>query len=121
MTAKDVAEKPARQWWVYIIESDKGNLYTGITTDIARRWQEHCAVARGDSNARGAKFFRSQSPRIIVYQEPFASRSEASRQESVIKQMTRQQKQELVKIRGKAQRESRLSTARSLTDHNQSG
>ncbi len=84
-----VSEKP---WWVYIIETDKGQLYTGITTDVERRWQEHCAVAKGEKNAKGAKFFRTQSPQKIAYQESFTSRSDASKREAELKKMNREQK-----------------------------
>jgi putative endonuclease len=82
-------EKP---WWVYIIQTDKDQLYTGITTDVERRWQEHCAVASGKPNARGAKFFRSQSPQKIVYKKSCISRSEASQCEAAFKKLSRQQK-----------------------------
>jgi putative endonuclease len=76
-----------QKWWVYMIETDKGNLYTGITTDVQRRWQEHCDVASGIKAAKGAKFFRSQTPQKIVYQQQYESRSEASCREAEIKAM----------------------------------
>ena len=88
------SEKP---WWVYIIETDKGQLYIGITTSLERRWQEHCAVAQGKRNAKGAKFFRSQSPQKMVYQEGYLSRSEASQREAVLKKLSHQQKALLIK------------------------
>ncbi|MCX7058185.1 MAG: GIY-YIG nuclease family protein, partial [Proteobacteria bacterium] len=40
-------------WTVYIVESDRGALYTGITTSVARRLAEH-----GGQGGRGARFFR---------------------------------------------------------------
>ena len=84
-------------WWVYIIETDKGNLYTGITTDVDRRWQEHCASARGEPHARGAKFFRSQQPLAVVYCKPYPDRQSASQAEAAIKAMDRQSKLDLVR------------------------
>lgn len=87
-------------WWVYIIETDKSQLYTGITTDVDRRWQEHCAVASGEDRKKGikekgAKFFRTQKPVTIVHRESFKNRSEASKRESKIKKMTRLKKRQL--------------------------
>ena len=82
-------------WWVYIIETKKGQLYTGITTDVDRRWTEHCAVSDGIKNAKGAKFFRSQTPKNILLKESYQNRSEASKRESAIKKMTHQDKRAL--------------------------
>lgn len=81
-------------WWVYLIETDKGQLYTGISTDVERRFQEHLATALGESH-KGARFFRSQRPLRVVHQEIFSSRSEASQREAAIKRLSAAQKQQL--------------------------
>ncbi|MDO3382272.1 GIY-YIG nuclease family protein [Gilvimarinus algae] len=73
-------------WFTYIIECDNGRLYTGITTDINRRWQEHC------SGTRGARFFRTCRPERLVWLETFSDRAQASQREAGIKKMTRAQK-----------------------------
>ena len=78
-------------WFVYIIESEKGNLYTGITTDLERRFQEHLT-----SKAKGAKFFRTQKAIQIVYREEQKNRSLASKREAFIKKMTRKNKLKLI-------------------------
>lgn len=85
----------AKTWWVYMIKTNKGQVYTGITTDVERRWQEHCAVAKGEKNARGARFFRTQAPQAIVYRQSFASRSAASKREAEIKKLSHEQKMQL--------------------------
>lgn len=77
-------------WFLYIIRSEKGKLYTGITTDLERRFEEH-STGKG-----GAKFFRSDSPLKIEYTENFENRSEASKREAEIKKMTRVQKEKLI-------------------------
>lgn len=73
-------------WLVYIIESNRGQLYTGITTDIERRLKEHA------SGKQGAKFFRQSRPAQIRYLEAHVDRSSASRREAEIKKMNRDQK-----------------------------
>jgi putative endonuclease len=77
-------------WMVYMIAASDGSLYTGITTDMARRWREHC------SGSRGARYFRGRSPQRIVYLEPSVDRSSASQREAQIKRLTRTQKQVLI-------------------------
>lgn len=84
-----------RWWYVYMIATDKSAFYTGITTDIERRFQQHLDVASGVPNSRGAKFFRLHTPVAVIYQQRFASRSEASKHEYAIKQLSKQQKRAL--------------------------
>ena len=74
-------------WSVYIIESDDNSYYTGITTDVERRFEEH------REGPLGAKFFNGRTPLKIVYQENKHTRSSASKREAEIKKMTRLQKQ----------------------------
>ncbi len=77
-------------WVVYIIETESGKLYTGITTDLNRRFQEH------SEKKRGAKFFSVSAPKRILFRENHSSRSEASIREAEIKRMKRSQKLELI-------------------------
>ena len=81
----------AAGWWVYMIRSRRGRLYTGITTDVERRFSEHCGNAR-----RGAKFFRTDPAEEVVYRLPCADRSEASRREAAIKKLSREGKLKLL-------------------------
>jgi len=76
-------------WSVYIILCSDRSLYTGITTDINRRFQQHSAQ-------KGAKYFRHCQPERIVFIESGHSRSSASRREAEIKKLTRDQKQKLL-------------------------
>ena len=77
-------------WWVYMVETASGKLYTGISTDVERRFQEH------QSGKNGARFFRSDAATAIRYREACSDRSEASKREYAIKQLTRQQKWQLI-------------------------
>ncbi len=75
---------------MYIIANAAGALYTGITTDLARRFAEHGA------RKRGARFFRFAAATRLLYCECHGSRSSASRREAEIKRMTRKAKLELI-------------------------
>ena len=79
--------QPDRQnWCVYIVRCADNSLYTGITTDLERRLFEH-------NNAKnGAKYTRPRRPVALVYQEIAESRSQASKREREIKNLTQQQK-----------------------------
>ena len=79
------------KYWVYIAECSDGTLYTGGTTELRRRIDEHNGVLPG-----GAKYTRARRPVKCVYRESCHSRSAAQQRESQIKAMTRKQKTELV-------------------------
>ena len=78
------------EWFVYMIQSEKGHLYTGITTDVERRFKEH------SDSKKGAKFFRGKVPVEVVYTKKFKDRSSASKYEALIKKMSRARKIELI-------------------------
>lgn len=64
----------------------KGNvIYTGITNDVARRYQQHC-------DGRGAKFTRSRPPQKLLCQVEVGDRSSALKLEYAVKQLPRSQK-----------------------------
>ena len=48
-------------WHVYIVECADGTYYTGITTDVDRRINEH------NYSFRSAKYTRSRRPVRLVY------------------------------------------------------
>ena len=73
-------------WEVYIIETDDGKLYTGITTDLDRRFKAHL------EGTKGARFFRFSKPRTILFREKHTNRSEATKREIAIKKMSHAEK-----------------------------
>lgn len=81
------------EWIVYIIQTTSGNLYTGITNDLERRFKNH------QQQKRGARFFRISEPEKVVYQESHPNRSEALKREYEIKKMSRQEKLALIAIK----------------------
>lgn len=77
-------------WYLYIIETQKGKLYTGITTDVERRYQQH-------ATGKGARFFRTDAPAKLRFQEAYSDRSAASKAEYATKQLTRGEKDRLIR------------------------
>lgn len=82
-----------QSWYVYIIQTEKGHLYTGITTDIERRFKEHA------SSPKGAKYFGISAPLEILFKKRFSDRSSASKFEASVKKLKRIQKEELIKTK----------------------
>jgi uncharacterized protein (TIGR02453 family) len=76
-------------WFVYIARCGDGTLYTGVSTDPARRQALH-------NTGRGAAYTRSRRPIRIIHQEPAAGRGDALRREAAIKRMHRGAKEALV-------------------------
>ena len=86
------SSKTANQkWWVYMVETKSGKLYTGITTDPERRFNEH----QNDPKL-GARFFRSDPAKAMVYKEQQDDRSSATKREAEIKKLPRKAKLALV-------------------------
>jgi len=81
--------KNTLNWKVYIICCSDNTLYTGITIDTARRFDQHC-------NQQGAKYFRGRRPKALVYIETGHSRRTASQREIAIKKLSRPDKLQLI-------------------------
>ncbi|WP_235425664.1 GIY-YIG nuclease family protein [Cellvibrio mixtus] len=80
----------ANNWFVYMILTSDQQVYTGITTDMARRWREHT------SGKAGARYFRGRTPQQLCYLETEHSRSSASQREAAIKAMNAKAKRLLI-------------------------
>lgn len=76
-------------FFVYIVECADKTLYTGWTTDVARRLKTHNA-------GRGAKYTRDRGPVRLVYVEEVVDRSTAQKREHAIKRMKRAEKLKLI-------------------------
>ena len=74
---------------LYILKCDDNALYTGVTTDVERRFSEHATLV-------GAKYTRAHGASEILYREPCDTRSVACKREAEIKKMTREQKLALI-------------------------
>ena len=73
-------------WTVYIIRCNDNTLYTGVTTELARRFEEH------RNHPRGAKYFNGRTPIEVVFSEDGHSRSSACQREAAIKKLSREEK-----------------------------
>ena len=78
-------------WYLYLVRCRDGSLYTGITTDVARRFAEH--QGNGDT---GAKYLRGRGPLVLVFQKKLGSRSLALGVEMKVKKLSKAGKEELV-------------------------
>ena len=77
------------KWYLYILRCKGNTLYTGITTDVARRLEAH-------RSGKGAKYTRGRCPLELVYQETCGTHSDALKRELEIKAMSRMQKEEML-------------------------
>ena len=78
-------------WSLYMIRCNNNSLYTGITTDVERRYQEHQS-----NSPRTAKYLRGKGPLHLVFQTIIGSRSEASIAEAKVKKLSRTEKDRLI-------------------------
>ena len=76
-------------YFVYLLECEDSSLYTGITTDVGRRFTEH-------QSGIGSNFTRAKKAKRIVYVEEHPDRSSALKREAEIKKWSREKKLALV-------------------------
>ncbi len=75
---------------LYILKCKDGSLYTGITTDVARRFEEH-------KSGKGGRYTRAKGVKKVVYTEECKNRSLASKREAEVKKFSRVEKLSLIK------------------------
>ena len=78
-------------WYLYMIRTAGGALYTGITKDVERRMKEHSA-----GGARGARSLRGKGPLRLVLSKPAGSHGQALKVEYRVKQLTKKKKEQLI-------------------------
>ena len=76
-------------WYLYILRCKDSTLYTGITTDVEKRFQTH-------QSGKGAKYTRGRRPLELVYRELCGTHSDALKREWEVKQLSREEKQKLI-------------------------
>lgn len=78
-------------WFVYILRTQGGSLYTGISTDPPRRLVQH------ETGKGGARSLRGKGPLALVWQQAVTDRGSALRLEARIKRLTKAAKERIVK------------------------
>lgn len=79
----------SKPWFVYLVRAANGSLYCGISDDPVRRFTTH-------QSGKGARFFLSSPAVALVYTEACRDKSEALRQERLIKKLKKSAKECLV-------------------------
>jgi len=101
MAAKKINKKKARvKWSLYILKCGDGTLYTGITTDLDRRTEQH-------NNGTASRYTRSRLPVKVIHQEPCRGKSNALKKEYAMKQLSRAEKEAYIDMKRKAFRSAR--------------
>ncbi len=80
------------EWNVYMLRCGDGSFYTGIATDVSRRIGEH------EAGKRGAKYLRGRGPFKLVFQRSVGDRSNATKIEYRLKQLSKIEKQYLEQL-----------------------
>jgi putative endonuclease len=78
-------------WFVYVLRCGDGSLYTGITTDVARRLTEHAS-----GGPRAAKYLRGRGPLELAFSVPVDGKSAALAMERWIKAQPRNRKEKII-------------------------
>jgi predicted GIY-YIG superfamily endonuclease len=76
-------------WYLYITSNQNGRFYTGITTDVKRRFGEHL-------QGKGGGYTSRNRPIELLYVEEFPDRGKAQQRENQIKRWTRAEKRALI-------------------------
>ena len=85
----------AALWSLYLIRTAEGSLYTGVTTDVQRRFAEH---ENKDRKNKGAKALRGKGPLSPAFNIVVGNRSDALKLEYRVKQLSRTDKERLIRL-----------------------
>jgi putative endonuclease len=84
--------EPKTVWWVYIIRTVDNRFYSGVSTDVDRRYREHRA-----GGMRAAKYLKAHRPQTLVFSIPVGSRSLAQKVEFHLKRLPRDRKSAIIR------------------------
>lgn len=87
--SKTTAVKGA--WWLYMIQCSDGSLYTGVSTDVQRRYNEH-----NQQGPRTARYLRGRAPLQLVFSVEVGGRGQALKLEYRVKQLSRVEKLQII-------------------------
>jgi len=83
----DNSVESGSEWSIYMIKTRLNTLYTGISTDVERRFKEHSGVSK-----RGARYLKGKGPLELVWQQMVGTKSDALVLEYKVKKLNRRQK-----------------------------
>jgi len=84
-------EAEKAEWYLYMIRCRDGTLYTGISNDVIRRFEQHQEMGK-----QGAKYLRGRGPLKLVFQKKIGSKSSALKLEQKIKKLSKSQKEIII-------------------------
>lgn len=93
MINSQMLQQPPYNWHLYIVQTCYGHWYTGISTNVDKRFAAHQA-------GLGAKNLKGKGPLTLIYQQWAGDRSAASKLEIQLKKLTKQQKYAFVQANG---------------------
>ena len=82
-------------WYLYIVRCRDGSLYTGISTDVGRRFAQH--QGKGDT---GSKYLKGKGPLSLVFETKVGSQSLALKVEGQVKKLPKAGKERLIGTSG---------------------
>ena len=74
-----------KKWFVYLLECQDGSFYCGISTDVEKRMESH-------ADGTGSKYVYNKGFRRLIGFKECIDRSDASKEEYKIKQLTHNEK-----------------------------
>ncbi|WP_421234826.1 GIY-YIG nuclease family protein [Aeromonas enteropelogenes] len=84
-----LSSSPPVDWFVYMVRTATGALYTGISTDPGRRLRQH-------QSGKGSRALRGKGPLVLAWQQQVADKGTALRIEYRLKQQPKAVKERLV-------------------------
>ena len=84
------SDMPSSVWYLYVLQCSDGTYYTGVTTDVKRRLNEH------NNSSRGSKYTKTRRPVKLIYFSEFENRSSAQKAEYRFKKLKREQKERAI-------------------------
>ena len=93
MGAAKKRKKKTAAWLLYVLKCRDGTLYTGITTDLPRRVQQH-------NDGRASRYTRSRIPVKLLFSEPCRGHSQALKKEYAMKRLSRKEKKAYIRDNG---------------------
>jgi len=87
-----ISDSKILPWHLYMVRTNHGHLYTGISQDVSRRFSEH-----QEEGKKAAKFLRGKGPLKLVFRQEIGSKSSALKAESALKKLPKLKKENLTK------------------------